>query len=122
MKGNLLYDLEMWRYLKPKKIGSFEIRHVELTKEALDMLTLRDAINRRREYAGQKPGAITQLFGDGALWMSDTMGDRRTNSEFVWNADGDVLIAGLGIGLVLLAIQDKPNVRSVLVLEKYQDV
>jgi spermidine synthase len=37
-------------------------------------------------------------------------------------ARGDVLIAGLGIGMILVPILSKPEVNRVLVIEKYQDV
>jgi spermidine synthase len=47
---------------------------------------------------------------------------KRTNSRFIWNANGDVFIAGLGIGLIVLAIQDKEEVKSITILEKYPEV
>lgn len=54
--------------------------------------------------------------------MSDTPMERRTNSHFVNNAHGDILIAGLGIGLILLAIQDKSEVTSITVIEKEPEI
>ena len=54
--------------------------------------------------------------------MSDTQMEQYTNRDFVLAAHGRVLIGGLGIGMVLLAIQDKPEVSEILVVEKYQEV
>ena len=54
--------------------------------------------------------------------MSDTQMEQHTNLEFVREAHGKVLIGGLGIGMVLLAIQDKPAVTDITVVEKYQEV
>jgi hypothetical protein len=54
--------------------------------------------------------------------MSDTPMEKRTNIQFVTNANGDVFIAGLGIGMILLAIQDKEEVKSITVLEKFPEV
>ena len=54
--------------------------------------------------------------------MSDTRYEQLTNTEVVRRAHGDVLIAGLGIGMILTRILDKPEVESVTVIEKYQDV
>lgn len=54
--------------------------------------------------------------------MSNTQMEQYTNAEFVNNAHGRVLIGGLGIGMILLAIQDKPEVSEILVVEKYQEV
>ena len=46
----------------------------------------------------------------------------QTNSEFIQNAHGDVLIAGLGIGLVLIAIQDNPQIKTITIIEKHQEI
>lgn len=67
-------------------------------------------------------GNYTRLVVDGTLMMSDTRMERLTNKHFIQEANGDVMIAGLGIGLVIRNIIDKPEVRSVTVYEKYQDV
>jgi spermidine synthase len=54
--------------------------------------------------------------------MSDTPMEKRSNREVVFQARGDVLIAGLGIGMVLLPILAKPEVKSVTVVEKSQEI
>lgn len=56
------------------------------------------------------------------IMMSDTYMERETNREFLEAAEGDVLIAGLGIGMIVVAACRKPEVRSVTVLELNQDV
>lgn len=69
-----------------------------------------------------RPGEYTRLYVGRTLMMSDTAMERRSNYDFVRNSHGHVLVAGLGIGLILEAILDKPEVESVTVIEKYQDV
>jgi hypothetical protein len=54
--------------------------------------------------------------------MSDTAYEQRTNREFVRAAKGHVLVAGLGIGMILVPVLQNPDVTSVTVVEKYQDV
>jgi hypothetical protein len=54
--------------------------------------------------------------------MSNTPMEKRTNSDVVHYANGDVFIAGLGIGLIVLPIQEKENVKSVTILEKYPEI
>mgnify|MGYP000786328328 FL=1 len=44
--------------------------------------------------------------------MSDTPMEKETNRDFVHNAHGNVLIGGLGIGLIILAIQNKEDVYN----------
>lgn len=67
-------------------------------------------------------GSYIRLIDKNDCIMSDTPMEKRTNSKFVENANGDVFIAGLGIGLIILAIQDKEEVRSITVLEKEEDI
>lgn len=64
----------------------------------------------------------TRLFVDGQLWMTDAEFECRTNNAFVWEAKGDVLIAGLGLGLILNPVLKKESVTSVTVLEISPDV
>lgn len=64
----------------------------------------------------------TRLFIDGRLWMTDAEFECWTNLKFIERAYGDVLIAGLGIGLVLRPLLDAEDVSSVTVLERSPDV
>jgi hypothetical protein len=108
----------MSEILKPAESDHFEIRHIAITKEDLELCILRDAINGRRDYLGQKPGTIVQLVRKPALiMMSDTAMERRTSYDILWHATGHVLIAGLGLGMVALGIQGKEDVESVTVIE-----
>lgn len=71
-----------------------------------------------------RPGTYARLVDKElhACVMSDTLMERYTNMDFVEHAHGKVLIGGLGIGMILLAVQDKPEVTKIVVLEKYQEV
>lgn len=64
----------------------------------------------------------TRLFIDGELWMTDAEFECSTNRDFVHRASGDVLIAGLGIGLIVQPLLEKQQVRSITVLERSADV
>lgn len=70
-------------------------------------------------------GEYVKLYVNGQLYMSDTDMERSSNQSFVQHAYGDVMVAGLGIGLILNALREKVDsgdVRSITVYEKYQDV
>lgn len=71
---------------------------------------------------GVTPGIYIKLTHNGECVMSDTSMEKRTNMDFYCNAYGDVLIGGLGIGMIVLSIQDKPEVKSITVIEKYPEV
>lgn len=71
------------------------------------------------------PGEYVRLFINGELMMSDTPMERRTNVEFVVNANGHVLIAGLGLGMIVNALREKikdGDVTQITIIEKEQDV
>jgi hypothetical protein len=69
-----------------------------------------------------REGTYCKLIVDGELMMSDTPMERLSNLDFINNANGRVLIAGLGIGMIINAIVEKKDVTEVVVIEKYQDV
>ena len=54
--------------------------------------------------------------------MQDSEGEYREH-QWLWdNATGDVLIGGLGIGMVNVALLTNPNITSVTIIENSQDV
>ena len=64
----------------------------------------------------------TRLLINNCLVMTDAAFEHQTNFEVVSQATGDVLIAGLGIGMILTRILDRKEVSSVTVVEKSLDV
>lgn len=84
-----------------------------------------DAMFNGRGWTSVREGGYVKLFVDGCLMMSDTDMEKSTNRDFIKNAHGDVMIAGLGIGLILHNLEQKVKtgeVTSITVYEKYQDV
>lgn len=71
---------------------------------------------------GIPTGDYIKLIVNGELMMSNTPMEKRTSWDFVTTAEGDVLICGLGIGLVILPLLESEKVKSITVVEKYQDV
>ena len=67
-------------------------------------------------------GTYIRLTHNGECVMSDTNMEQRTNLRFCLKAYGDIIIGGLGIGMIIMAIQDKPEVKSITVIEKNQEV
>lgn len=105
---------QMAKILKPKRKGVAEIDHY--TPDAFEIA--------RNLFRGQRCSKIkvARLLVDGQLMMSDGDDEKRTNVEFVINAKGHVLVAGLGIGMVLKPVLANPLVKSVTVVELHQDV
>jgi hypothetical protein len=60
--------------------------------------------------------------GKSRIMMTDFLYERLTCVEVVERAHGDMLIAGLGLGMILHPILSNPEVNSLTVIEKYPDV
>ena len=90
-----------------------------------------DESNRDRMMASIKPGMMgrftppgtyTALKRRGEIIMSDTPDEVRDHIYFITRADENVLIAGLGIGMVLNAVATQHGVEKITVIEKSPDV
>lgn len=104
----------MCDFVAPGSVGKAKVEHFEIDRSPVR------GFMRPDEYIS--PGKYTRLFVGGRLFMSDTDMERRTNYGVVRAARGDVLIAGLGIGMILVPILRKPEVTSVTVVEISKDV
>ena len=104
--------------LAPAEQGVAKVEHILVTKEDVARASW-GSVDR---YAATKPGRYACLMVNGHLMMTDTDMERITNLDFVRRATGDVLVAGLGLGMILHPICAKPDVRSVTVIEKYAEV
>lgn len=107
-----------------KSVGCAELRKFELDERASNATWLRGLLNGfTGEYCS--PGKYVKLYVDGELVMSDTNMEKDSNREVINRACGDVLLVGLGIGLLLHNLRQKIQegvVRSVTVYEKEQSV
>lgn len=102
---------DMAQLLHPAKNGKFKLELFDIKPG--NFWAVLDGISQ---------GTYVRLMHNGSVVMSNTDMEKRTNFDFCIHAYGDVLIGGLGIGMILLAIQDDPKVKSITVLEKYQEV
>lgn len=67
-------------------------------------------------------GTYTRLTTGFSVVMSDTPMEIRTNLDFLYQAHGHVLIAGLGLGVILKILEKRKGIKSVTVIEKNQEV
>lgn len=111
----------MFNILKPGKSGNADISFYKVSETGAAVHTLSQAVSGRPEMS-IKPGVYSMLKVDGELMMTDTPHEIRTNLDIIKNARGDVLIAGLGLGMVLVPLLLNRRVRSVTVIEKSKGV
>lgn len=102
-------------------LGEAEVIHFNITKKQEQLLNMcadmdGDIFKRRWE------GRYAELLIRGECVMSDTHLEQFTNYEFLDEAKGRVLVAGLGLGMVLPPLEANPRVKEILVVEKNKDV
>jgi spermidine synthase len=110
----------------PERVESdrFYIDSFELTPDMVRMEKMRSFRNYG-EVRDLEAGRYVRLVarrGFSGTWMSDTPMERRTNEAFVLSAHGDVLIGGLGIGMLIPPLLERPDVTSITIIEIEEEV
>jgi hypothetical protein len=84
--------------------------------------------NLKEQFHGHRfiaPGEYTAIAQQGDVWMSDTPAELEDHIEIVdhvYHYGGYVLILGLGLGVVVQAVLDMPQVEGCTVVEISPDV
>lgn len=94
------------------KVETFEVKEDDLSQ----------TISMFKTGRGVPPGTYKRLMRDGTCVMSNTPDEIRDFTRFVWRSKGSILVNGLGIGVFLKALLNKPDVTDVTVIEKSEDV
>lgn len=108
----LVYYTNVLDRIKPAEMPTARIVH-----DSPDEITRLEAALNKQPLNREK---YCRLFVENRLMMTDAEFERATNTKVIQRAKGNVLIAGLGIGLILDPIIDKAS--SVTVIEKNADV
>jgi hypothetical protein len=103
----------------------YSISRISLTESEVYIEHIRGAVDGNSWlFMGLKPNFdYVRLVkkGDGVM-MSDTPMERRTNLDFISKANGDVLIFGLGLGLIIIPLLQDEEIKSVTVVELHQEL
>ncbi len=94
--------------------GSWKVKCYTVTADNEKLQRIRAIFNGGRYVPA---GTYTQLTRNGSLVMSDTPDEIRDHWSFICKASGNVLINGLGLGMVLQAILNKSEVDKATVIE-----
>jgi hypothetical protein len=106
------------------EIGGWKIKHVIVSDEDEKGGRMR-ACNPSSMGRFVRAGRYTMLYNTGSLWMSDTPDEIKDHLEPIHQArreGGNVLINGLGIGMVAGAIASLKKVTKVTIIEKSPEV
>lgn len=96
-----------------------------IPQKDVDFLKRQDAFRGTQDNKNLQSGNYIRLITLSPypqLQMSDTAMEWDTNQEFIENAKGDVLIGGLGIGMIIIGIVNKPSIKSITVIESNKKV
>lgn len=107
--------------VKPSSFGEWEISNFNITEEDAKFFNMRNVFNNR-QHLNVKAGSYTKLIKNGDVVMSNTQMELDTNAIAYSEAQGTILIAGLGMGMILDAILSKPDVNFVRVIELDQSI
>lgn len=102
------------------KSGDWEVKEFVVSRHDAAMNNLGQWFNHDSRHI--TPGKYKALTCKGAVVMSNTPAEVADHMAFISRACGEVLINGLGLGMVLKAILKKPEVGRVTVVEISTDV
>lgn len=102
--------------------GPWTLEDYEVSEQEASFHNLRCAINGRGTQAIAAGRYRCLRHARRGIVMSNTPMEIRTNRHALHRATGRVLINGLGMGMLLEAIQSKPCVTHVTVVERDADV
>lgn len=108
-------------FIKNETIGAYEVTTKVLTEQEAKFYNLRALLNNRLE-ALVNAGTYKVLTKDGEIVMSNTQLEITTHQEAIEKAKGNILVAGLGLGMFLTAIKDKKEVKKIVVVEKSEEI
>lgn len=115
------YDFRMSSILKEGKKDSFEIKKEVIPRDiVMNIYNNKEGRITKGKYQFDYPSVV--LKENGNIWMSDSQLEVESIIEAVAVARGDVLIGGLGIGLLPTFIKNTRSVRKIDIVELHQEV
>lgn len=100
--------------------GAWRVERFEVSAQAEAFGRMRAIATGRGRFVPR--GHYTRLVRNGTLVATDTPDEIRDHRFAVYRARGQVLINGLGLGITLEAMLNKPEVGKVTVIEISPDV
>ena len=106
-------------HLKNETIGDWRIETFEIPENFAKMRNFFIKNPLMKLEGGIYKKLVNKNYG---IVMSNTPMEQRTHIEAINKAQGNVLVAGLGLGMYLQNIKDKEEVTSITVVEKSKEV
>jgi len=97
-----------------RKLGKIEIGKRRVRKSDIFWA---EGVRGKLFYRHEKGATITTLKIDGQVWMTDDWTYTESLASFAERAKGQVLVAGLGLGIVVHQLVKNPEVTEIKVIE-----
>lgn len=105
------------------KKGRWEVQEFKVTKKDADWHNLRSLLNFSGSDRRIEPGKYKRLVRNNIdTIMSNTPAEIRDCYPFIQVAEGNILINGLGLGVLLAALLKKKEIKRITVIEIDKDV
>ena len=105
--------------LKEGQKGDWKLSQFTVTETEAAMHRVRCIIDNYPERT-ITAGKYWKLTKSGYLYMTNTPAEIRDHIQFINKASGNVLIAGLGLGMVVQALLDKGTCEHITVVELFR--
>jgi hypothetical protein len=97
--------------------GNWSVSSFTVQKEELSQM-----LSMMKYGRGVPAGNYKRLMRGGEVIMSNTPDEISDALSFIYRAEGSILINGLGLGVVVKALLEKPEVTDITVIENSEDV
>jgi len=104
------------------KSGDWEVSEFIVSESEARMFNLRNSFHPGYGNRDIVSGTYKKLTYKGSIVMSNTIAEINDHRYFIHKAEGNILIAGLGLGVVLAGLLQKDEVKSITVIEKSTNV
>ena len=105
----------------PEMVGEkFKVKHYKIPKQWCFRRSENSHISL--DHLIDHDYTYTKLSDKNGVWMSNTPMETVSNQNFINKANGDVLIFGLGIGLIVFPLLNCDDVKSITIVEKEQEL
>ena len=105
-----MYIPPMYTVVPEGQSGNYKIEHFDISESEAKLARMRAVISSDSMGTHIKSGRFAKLTINSSIIMSDAGGDRWASREAIYSSTGNVLIAGLGIGMILTVIVPKVEV------------
>ena len=98
------------------KKGDWKVERFVVSKEEASRFNA-SLIFNRQSWREIKAGTYTKLTHNREVIMSDTPAEKSDHAQIIWNATGNILLNGLGLGWTVEACMQKKEVIHITTIE-----